>query len=131
MQNLKQTTSVQVNIRNDLEKQTLAELLIVPLSNGGRLRIAVKSFAICLGVAILCIFIPVFHFVLVPGAIIIGLFLFYRTWMFHELLLGGHIVCPGCNHEFPAKPAGFNWPKRETCSRCGLELTLNNQNLEN
>ncbi len=121
------TTLVRVNVRNDLDKQVFVELIIVPLALLGRLKFAAKALAVCWGIAVLCVFIPVFHFVLVPGAIIVGLFFFYRQFQFYEFLLGGQIRCPSCNEEFSAKPAGFNWPKRETCPRCGLELILNNQ----
>ena len=117
-------TPVNVMVRNDLDRQTKALLAIIPLKFKERLKFGAKSLAMSLGIALLCVFIPVFHFVLVPSAILVGLALFYRQFTFHELLLGGKVSCPQCQSEFELKKAGFNWPRLETCPHCRAELTL-------
>ena len=120
-------TAVTVNVRNDLEKQSVTQLSICSLSTLGKLKYATKSLAICWGIALLCVFIPVLHFFLVPLGLIIGLFLFYRNFQFQELLIDGKISCPACRHDFEAKKIAFNWPKQESCSACDLELILKKQ----
>lgn len=119
--------AVTVSVRNDLEKQSVSQLSVCSLSTGGKFKYATKSLAICWGIALLCVFIPILHFFLVPLGLIIGLFLFYRNFKFQELLLDGQISCPGCQHQFQAKTVAFNWPKQESCSACGLELILKKQ----
>jgi hypothetical protein len=117
-------TQVTVLVRNDLDKQSSAELMIESLSAGGRFKRALKPLAICWGAAILCVLIPVLHFFLVPSGILLGLFLFYRQMTFHELLVGGLITCPQCSQGYQVATAAFNWPKRENCPQCEAELIV-------
>ena len=120
----KQTTDIIVVVRNDLDKQSRSQILVTSQTLFGRFKRASKVLAISWGIAILCILIPVLHFVLVPGGLLVGLFLFYRQISFHEMANGGTISCPKCNHEHQVVKEPFNWPKRENCPYCDAELIL-------
>lgn len=122
------TTDVHIVVRNDLDKNLSSRIKVMPLSLPGRLKLAAKSLAICWGITIFCVFIPVLHFFLVPGGLFLGLFLFYRQFGFHEFLVEGIITCPMCSGEIRLGPGAFDWPKRERCSNCGAELIIGKQN---
>ena len=115
---------VKVVAENNLDLQTSSRLLVRPLSLSSRLGQASKTLVICWGIALVCVFIPGLHLILVPSAVLIGLFFFSRKVRFREMLCGGMIVCPKCRHEFVVPKGGFNWPRREDCPRCGCDLAI-------
>jgi hypothetical protein len=78
---------------------TEAVLEVDELSAGRRVGRALKGFAIWLGAGVVCVFIPIAHFVLVPGCLIgavVVLVLRLRTRM---LVVSAHGVCPDCGAE--------------------------------
>jgi hypothetical protein len=109
----------------DTEKQNTAVVETRTLSLADRLWRSAKVLGTCWGIGILCILVPVFHFVLVPAFLLIGIGMFYRQMLFHEVLISGQICCPKCQKEFAATANAFNWPKRETCAACDAALILN------
>jgi hypothetical protein len=115
---------VEVMLRYDLDKLTQFETNVVHLSVPKRLTTALKSLLICLAIAVLCVFIPVLHFVLVPLAVLVGLVIFYLQMTPAVCLVNGTITCPNCEKQFAVGTGPFRWPKHEVCPHCKTEMNL-------
>jgi hypothetical protein len=117
-------TTVRVRLRNDLDKNYNTQIELVQLSEVSRLLNGFAALGMFWLGAVVCILIPVLHFVLVPGGILAGIFMFVYKYAQKEMLVSGEIRCLHCNHEIKLKPAPFNWPKKELCPQCGTELVI-------
>jgi hypothetical protein len=115
---------LQVSVRNNLDKSKDLDLPVEQLSFLERAKLAAKILALCWGAAFLCIFIPVLHFVLVPLAILIGIFMAYRQLNFHFQMKSAEILCPNCEAKFESDKNSFNWPKIENCRKCESSLLI-------
>lgn len=82
---------------------------------------AFKSLGICWGVGLLCVFVPVLHFVLTPSAILAGpvaALLVYNKTQKLPKKLSGTVICSHCKAQTAflfeeAKP-----PLYEMCKSC-------------
>jgi hypothetical protein len=117
--------NVIVKSRADLDKQSESTVEVVPLTKGSRLGRGLRALAICWGIAIFCILIPILHFVLVPLFLLIGILMFVQQYGQKYFFIAGAIQCPSCQTELKPSNGAFDWPKREICSHCRADLTLN------
>jgi hypothetical protein len=78
----------------------------------------------CWFAAVVFIFIPVLHFVLVPLAGLGGIGAFFLKLHLKELRSESTIKCPACKARLILKKAAFNWPMRETCDECRTALNI-------
>ena len=79
------------------------------------------------GVALLCVFIPVAHFVLVPSFLAYGLWEFFQRIGTAELATGARGTCPDCGAEQQLDLAPrWRAPQPVTCRQChrGLRLSV-------
>jgi len=79
------------------------------------------------GVALLCVFIPVAHFVLVPSFLAYGLWEFFQRIGTAELAAGARGTCPDCGAEQQLDLAPrWRAPQPVTCRQChrGLRLSV-------
>ena len=100
--------------------ETQAELR--PLSQRERLIAGLKVMGMCWGIAILTVFVPVLHFVLVPGFLIGGIVGFFIRFRLTELMESTQAKCPECGQTFEIKNFSFNWPLRKNCPKCEMVL---------
>jgi hypothetical protein len=88
---------------------------------------ALKALGKWWGIALLSVFIPVAHFVLVPSFFLFGLYQFSQRLGAVEVPADAHGKCPDCGAEQPLELA-TEWrvPQLVTCRQChrGLRLTL-------
>src|SRR5262249_3057376 len=70
-----------------------------PLNLGGRLARSLRILLACWAAAIVSIFIPVAHFFLVPGFLVLGVVLAVVRGRDRERLLRLHGLCPRCRRE--------------------------------
>ena len=89
-----------------------------------RMRRAVKALAITWGLAILAVFIPILHFLLVPILIILGPILASINYNKNSVILGGNAICPNCDNEFEIVRAADRWPLSDICSICHQHVTI-------
>ena len=79
------------------------------------------------GVAVLCVFIPVAHFVLVPTFLAYGLWQFFQRLGTAELATDARGTCPDCGTEqtLDLEPR-WRAPQPVTCRQCrrGLRLSV-------
>ena len=79
------------------------------------------------GVAVLCVFIPVAHFVLVPTFLAYGLWQFFQRLGTAELATDARGTCPDCGTEQTLDLAPrWRAPQPVTCRQChrGLRLSV-------
>lgn len=92
-----------------------------------RWRRALKALGKWWGIALLSVFIPVAHFVLVPSFFLFGLFQFSQRLGAVEVPRDARGRCPDCGAE-QALELAAQWqvPQLVTCHEChrGLRLTL-------
>ncbi|HWU43240.1 MAG TPA: hypothetical protein VN132_07380 [Bdellovibrio sp.] len=89
-----------------------------------RTQVALKKLGIFWGIAVLCIVIPVFHFVLVPLFFFLGIFFSYRGFKAQGQVLSGQTTCPHCHAEVIIKKAELNWPLSEICQSCARVVRI-------
>jgi len=92
-----------------------------------RVRRALAGLGKWWGVAIVSVFIPVAHFVLVPSFLAYGGWQFFQRLGTVELATDAHGTCPDCGAE-QALDLAARWraPQPVTCRQChrGLQLVL-------
>jgi len=88
------------------------------LGDGARAVRALKALGLCWLVALLCVLIPIAHFVLVPGFFIAGPVMAWLRYRHTSLVLGGIGMCPTCDVEVRVKPASEEWPLQVACDEC-------------
>lgn len=120
-----QNQNVVVQPRSDLDKQSESVLIVSEYLKSYRLMRALKALGICWAIALVCILVPILHFVLVPAFFLAGIFMFFMQMGIHFHLISGQIQCPSCDKDMPLKPGAFDWPKREICVNCRADLTIN------
>lgn len=94
------------------------------LSSGERLQRSARVVAVCWGLALVTVFVPILHFVLVPGFLLLGSILGLATWMESALVLSGEISCPNCSVKLVLPRASESWPKTTRCSGCSYTLSI-------
>jgi len=88
-----------------------------------RLRRAVKGLATAWGLAVVSVFIPVAHLLLVPGFVIGGIVTFVLRARQPDRVRAVHGKCPDCGSEQDFEPGG-RWvlPRDLTCRSCWRTL---------
>ena len=103
---------------------TAGEATVVHFEGAERMARAGKGLAIAWGAALVSVFIPVAHFLLVPGFFLAGLVVFAKR-MKHKVVVDTvRGVCPDCNHEQEFDSSGdWQLPTHLTCADCQRLLT--------
>lgn len=90
-----------------------------------RVRRALKGLATFLGAAIGSIFIPVAHFLLVPGFTLYGAYTFFERLGARAVVLAAEGVCPDCGKAQKLEIGGrWHVPRRVACRYCQRLLQL-------
>jgi hypothetical protein len=102
-----------------------ATAVIVEQSAGQRFARAVAGLGICWGCALVGLFIPVAHFVLVPSFVTAGIIVATRRAREDRRLVLVRGACPRCGVEQELKPGGrFVSGRSIDCPQCHGNLTL-------
>src|SRR5438045_1529437 len=73
------------------------------LTSEQRLKKTAKFSGAFFGLAVVSVFLPIAHFVLVPGFLLTSLIGGIRTWYKDVHIKSASIRCPGCRHGFEIK----------------------------
>lgn len=94
-------------------------------SDRERLLRALKMLGVLWALALVTVFIPVAHFVLVPTFLLAGPIVAFRRYGMKFALEKVGAVCPACGQEIviPLEP-GDRLPKRTYCPACSKPLRL-------
>lgn len=86
---------------------------------------AVQVWAMCWGGAIVAVFMPVLHFILVPSLLLAGPLVASMRWNERATVITARGRCPGCGAEFAADLNTAAKPELPwRCSACGRPLTF-------
>lgn len=91
---------------------------------GQRVRRAAKFSASCVGLALPAVFIPIAHFVLVPGLLIAAIVGFFLISNQQSVVLGGEASCPKCKARLPIARGPNRWPLTDLCTSCQRNVTI-------
>lgn len=100
---------------------------IVSYDRAARWRRALLGLARWWAIALLCVLIPVAHFLLVPSFFLFGIYTFVQRYGTTEQATSARGTCPDCGAEQPIElSARWQVPQAITCRHCrrGLSLTL-------
>jgi hypothetical protein len=90
-----------------------------------RMRRAVSALGGAWLLAAASVFIPIAHFLLVPGFGVLGVVLFVSRWRVRDRVTQAEGTCPDCGSDMKIQIGG-NWnpPHRVSCSDCQRSLVL-------
>jgi hypothetical protein len=106
-----------------------ALVVVERLTGSQRVRRAAGVAGLGLVAALIALPIPVVHFVLVPGSLLLGLVLGAMRLTQREIFRSAEGPCPFCGTRQRLGLAGksFRLPRRVHCSACGRELDLDSR----
>jgi len=76
------------------------------------------------GLALLSVFLPVVHFILVPLFLILGVFLSVRARKVRGEFISGQVACPRCGTVLTIKHAVFIDRIKEICQNCAVVINV-------
>ena len=85
---------------------------------------ALARLTICWCIAIVCILIPILHFILVPAFFFLGIYLAVRTTKLKNEIVSGTIRCPHCSQIVNLPKSAASWPHTEICQNCSPMLKI-------
>ncbi|UCD25562.1 MAG: hypothetical protein JSW51_06510 [Gemmatimonadota bacterium] len=105
--------------------QADAVVSVVSFNRAARLKRGLVALAAAWAIAVVCVFIPVAHFFLVPGFLALGAYFFYSRWVTRTKVTEANGTCPDCGSQ-QAFDIGGNWnpPHRVACNECQRSLVL-------
>lgn len=104
---------------------TRGTVTVISFDREARVRRALKALFTFLGCAIGSVFIPVAHFLLVPGFFLFAIFQCVQRLGTHELGVDARGTCPDCGTEQKLELAArWKAPQELTCRHCQRGLTL-------
>jgi hypothetical protein len=74
--------------------------------------------------AIVAVFLPLLHFVLVPALLVAGPLLFFWVAGREQVILGGKGTCPDCGKEFEIVRSPVKWPLTDLCNHCQARVKI-------
>ncbi|MBN8550439.1 MAG: hypothetical protein J0M12_14085 [Deltaproteobacteria bacterium] len=89
-----------------------------------RLLRALKTFAIWFFIALLSVFIPILHFVLVPLALLLAFIFSFMAYGQSSVVLGGSGSCPFCSARLDIVRKPDRWPLDDICSSCSRHVRI-------
>ncbi|EKD42398.1 MAG: hypothetical protein ACD_73C00177G0001 [uncultured bacterium] len=85
---------------------------------------AIKFLGICWGLAIFSVFIPLAHFILVPGFFLGGIAGCAFYYQQQNQNLGGTGTCPDCKQFFKIEKSALTWPLEDVCAHCHVHVKI-------
>ncbi len=114
-----------LRLRGYSEPTETATISVRSYARPERVRRAVTGLAAAWGAALLSVFIPVAHFLLVPGFVLFGLFLFVTRIRTDRVVVDATGTCPDCGTQQTLDVHGrWHLPRQLACSHCHRILTL-------
>jgi hypothetical protein len=123
-----QTYPILIRSRNDRElPPTRGELTRIYWERPERMKNAVRTTGLWLGIMCGSALVPFWHYFLVPSFFITAWVLGFDKWKEITRCGGGTGECPHCHHGFKIGNSSWKIRLTETCESCFQELELNPQ----
>jgi len=120
------TRSLEVSLKGFGATPTRAEVVVEGLTFGERVQQAAIAFGAGAALALIAVPIPLVHFVLVPGALLLGVIFAGLRLNQREIIRSAEGSCPYCGAHQRLGLAGrvFRLPREVFCDRCRRPLDL-------
>ena len=119
------TVELEILVAMDADKQGQSVGTVRSLKQSERTFFSIRGLATGWGLAVVSVFIPVLHFVLVPAFLAIGIVFASMEYRRTELLKHTKFLCPSCKTSIEIQNIRFLWPLRKTCPECQMVLLIN------
>lgn len=105
-------------------RETLGEVRVQRWSQRDRIVRAAKVWGACWALAVVAVFVPAAHFVLVPILLAAGPIAAYFAARTESSVLGGRAACPACGEVFIVAGGPENWPLQDVCGACRVQVVI-------
>ncbi len=119
-----QSVKLRVLVAMNADNFNYSKALIRTLFKRERIFAGIKALALSWAIALICVFIPVAHFLLVPGFLVFGIVIGTLKFNLPFEMNSEKIVCPNCQIDFEIRNLSFKWPLRKECSACQMVLLI-------
>lgn len=99
-------------------------MALTELNSGVRLKKAVMKFAMFFAVALVSVFIPVAHFVLVPLFLLLSVVFFFLEFKKKYHFVSENVPCIHCKKEFKVDDFFSELSARVFCIHCGSQNSI-------
>lgn len=100
-------------------------MTVLEFSDQARVRRAATMVAKCLGITVLCVFIPGAHFILVPlGLLVVTPLMTFYTFRVKTKIVSATIECPKCHVPLNVLTSQEQYPMYENCSSCHRQIAI-------
>lgn len=113
-----------VQIETKQGQKSSATVKIRTYSPANRQLRGLFALLICLGLAVISLFIPILHFVLVPIFVLASIPSYILVAARKSLIVGGEGSCPVCNAKFQIAKASDRWPLNDICTSCNSHVHI-------
>ncbi|MDP1830055.1 MAG: hypothetical protein Q8L48_42725 [Archangium sp.] len=114
---------VALQIRDSARAPTAATLEVQVLAPGARLQRLAFRLVVAWGLALFSLFIPLLHFVLVPGFLLAGPVLAWLAGRATVRVISTSVACPKCTGAAAIEPDTTGWPAAMRCLACGTTFS--------
>lgn len=114
-----------MNIQTDAGHSSPLPGQVIRLNTSQRIKRSLKGSGLFFGLAIASVFIPVFHFVLVPLFLILSIVVGFSRFKKINYIDMTNVRCPSCQHPLKESALYFNdEPQRLYCYECRNQLRI-------
>lgn len=106
------------------EQKSTAEAMIRQVDRSESLGRAFKALGIWWLLAIVGVFIPVLHFVIVPLFLVLGVYFALKQSRVRFEIEGGHFICPACGVQNAFEKGRAFFPREERCVSCFVTVQI-------
>ena len=85
---------------------------------------AFKFGGMCWAFAVAAVFVPILHFVLVPGLLLAGPLVAFFMSRQRSVVLGGEGICPDCTAALPIARSSYKFPLTDLCTSCQCAVKI-------
>jgi hypothetical protein len=117
-------TACAVVVTSDTGKSSPGEVRLEHWDKKARTKRALKFWLYSWAAALLCVALPVLHFVLVPTLLLVGPLGAWIVSTQGSSVLGGECKCPDCGMFLPLTGGTDDWPLKDLCVHCQNRMKI-------
>ena len=114
----------QVIVKTRDGKSSSGKVIVQRWSRKGRVRRSLKILGFIWILAVLSVFLPIAHFILVPVFFIAGPIVAHFIYKQESAVVGGESLCPNCGKQLPIVSGPNKWPLEDLCSNCQTHVLV-------
>lgn len=99
-------------------------VILSKISKHRRVQKAVRNIAICWALMIAGAFVPMLHFIFVPGFFLLGLFMAANGYVDDIEISSGEYVCAKCSSPVALARHDDQWPIWSRCETCKVDVGI-------